>query len=76
MVHSDLLNSLTNTEKVILLGCVLHATGKDYQYEDIIFFKKRYIKELLERYYNVVNEKQKSDYEKMVDKINKAFKLL
>ena len=76
MVHSDILNSLTDDEKVILLACVRHATGGDYQYPDIRYIRKRFFRNILEQYYNIVSQEHKKTYKGMVDKINKLLKLL
>tara|TARA_Y100001963_G_C6592056_1_gene358413 strand:+ start:358 stop:588 length:231 start_codon:yes stop_codon:yes gene_type:complete len=76
MIHSDLLNSLTDNEKVMLLGCVIHATKREYNYEDLQFFRRNVLKQIIQDYYNIVNEKHKPAYKKMVDKLNKLFKSL
>ena len=36
MIHSDLLNSLTDNEKVMLLACMRHATNGDYNYKVVV----------------------------------------
>ena len=76
MIHSDLLNSLTDNEKVMLLACMLHATNGDYNYNDIQYIRKPLFRKVLEQYYNIVSQKHKPLYKKMVDKINKQLKLL
>ena len=76
MIHSDLLNSLTDNEKVMLLACMLHATNGDYNYNDIQYIRKPFFRKVLEQYYNIVSQKHKPLYKKMVDKINKQLKLL
>ena len=76
MVHSDILNSLSDNEKVMLLGCIRHATNGDYQYPDIQFMRKSFFRKILEQYYNIVTKKHKKPYKKMVDKINTQLKLL
>jgi hypothetical protein len=76
MIHSDLLNSLTDNEKVMVLACIQHATGKDYIYTDIQHMRKPFFRGVLKEYYNIVATKHKPSYEKMVDKINKQLKLL
>lgn len=76
MVHSDLLNSLTDNEKVMLLACIRHATNGDYKYTDIQYMRKPFFRGVLENYYNIVASKHKSSYKKMVDKINNQLKLL
>lgn len=76
MIHSDLLNSLTDDEKVILLACTRHATGKDYKYEDLQWLRKFFLKEVLEKYYKIIKPDQKKAYKQMVEKINPLLKLL
>ena len=76
MIHSDLLNSLTDNEKVMLLACIRHATTGDYKYIDIQYMRKPFFRGVLEKYYNIVASKHKSSYKKMVDKINNQLKLL
>ena len=76
MIHSDLLNSLTDNEKVILLACMQHATGKEYTYEQLQWIRKPFFREVLEKYYNIVNKDQKKAYKQMVEKINSHLKLL
>lgn len=76
MIHSDLLNSLTDSETVMLLACIRHATTKDYKYTDIQYMRKPFFREVLEIYYNIVPSKYKSSYKEMVDKINTQLKLL
>ena len=76
MIHSNLLNSLSDSEKVILLACVQHATKKDYKYEDLQYLRKPYFKEVLEKYYNIIKSDQKKAYKQMVDKINLLLKSL
>lgn len=76
MIHSDILNSLSDEEKVMLLACVNHYSGKEYDYPDIQFFRKKVFKEILQNYYNIINEKFKPEYKKMVDNINSSFKSL
>ena len=76
MIHSDLLNSLNDEEKVILLACIQHATKKDYRYEDLQYIRKPFFKRVLQKYYNKVKPDQKEPYKLMVDKINPLLKLL
>ena len=77
MIHSDLLNSLTDNEKVMLLACIRHATDDgDYDYTDIQYMRKPFVRGVLEKYYNIVSSEHKSSYKKMVDKINTQLKLL
>ena len=76
MIHSDLLNSLNDDEKVILLACVQHVTKKDYKYEDLQYLRKLFFKNVLEEYYNIIKPDQKKVYKQMVDKINPLLKLL
>ncbi len=76
MVHSDILNSLTNDEKVILLACIRHATNADYQYNHIQYIRKPFFRKVLESYYKIVSQEHKKTYKSMVDKINKQLKLL
>jgi len=54
----------------------MHATGKEYQYDELIYFRKSFLKRLLEKYYTIVAEDVKEEYKAMVDKINKSFKSL
>ena len=67
MIHSDLLNSLTDNEKVMLLACIRHATNEDYTYTDIQYMRKPFFRDVLQKYYNIVASKHKSSYKKMVD---------
>ena len=76
MIHSDLLNSLTDNEKVILLACIQHATGEEYQYDQLPWIRKPFLKEVLVKYYNIIPVDQKKPYKQMVDKINPLLKLL
>jgi len=76
VIHSDLLNSLNDDEKVILLACIQHATGKDYKYEDLQWVRKLFLKKVLERYYKIIKSDQKKVYKQMVEKINPLLKLL
>ena len=76
MIHSDLLNSLTDNEKVILLACIQHATGKEYTYEELRWIRKPFFRYVLEKYYNIVKKDQKKAYKQMVEKINSQLKLL
>lgn len=76
MIHSDLLNSLTDNEKVILLACIRHASSKDYTYTDIQYIRKSFFRAVLEKYYNIVGSKHQKNYKKMVEKINTHLKLL
>ena len=76
MVHSDLLNSLNDDEKVILLACVQHATKKDYKYEELQYLRRPFFKGVLEKYYNIIKSDQKKVYKQMVDKINPLLKSL
>lgn len=76
MIHSDILNSLSDEEKVMLLACVNHHTGKEYNYPDLQYLRRNVFKEILQSYYNIINEKFKPEYKKMVDNINTAFKSL
>ena len=76
MIHSNILNSLSDEEKVMLLACVNHHTGKEYEYTDLQYFRSNVFKEILQIYYNIINEKFKPEYKKMVDNINTAFKSL
>ena len=76
MIHSDILNSLSDEEKVMLLACVNHYSGKEYDFPDIQYFRRNAFKEILQNYYNIINEKFKPEYKKMVDNINTAFKSL
>ena len=76
MIHSDLLNSLNDDEKVMLLACVRHATKKDYKYEDLQYLRRPFFKEVLQEYYNIIKSDQKKVYKQMVDKINLLLKSL
>ena len=76
MIHSDILNSLSDEEKVMLLACVNHYSGKEYDFPDIQYFRRNVFKEILQNYYNIINEKFKPEFKKMVDNINTAFKSL
>ncbi len=76
MIHSDLLNSLNDDEKVMLLACVRHATKKDYKYEDLQYMRKLFFKQVLEKYYKIIKPNQKKPYKQMVDKLNPLLKLL
>jgi len=76
MVHSDLLNLLTNDEKVTLLACIQHATGKEYKYEELQWIRKSFFRSVLEKYYKIVKKDQKKVYKQMVEKINSQRKLL
>ena len=62
MIHSDLLNSLTDNEKVMLLACMRHATNGDYNYNDIQYIRKPFFRKVLEQYYNIVSQKHKPLY--------------
>jgi hypothetical protein len=76
MIHSDILNSLTDNEKVMLLACIRHATNGDYKYADIQYMRKPFFREVLQKYYNIVAKKHKNSYKNMVDKVNTQLKLL
>ena len=76
MIHSDLLNSLNDDEKVMLLACVRHETKKAYKYEDLQYIRKLFFKQVLEEYYKIVKPNQKKQYKQMVDKINPLLKSL
>ena len=76
MIHSDLLNSLTDDEKVILLACVQHATKKEYKYEELQWIRKPFFRDILQRYYKIVKKDQKKLYKQLVEKINSQLKLL
>ena len=76
MIHSDLLNSLTTDEKVILLACVQHATKKEYKYEELRWVRKPFLRDVLQRYYKIVKKDQKKLYKQLVEKINLQLKLL
>ena len=76
MIHSDLLNSLTDDEKVMLLACIRHATNGDYKYTDIQYMRKPFFRDVLQKYYNIVASKHQKNYKKMVEKINTHLKLL
>ena len=70
MIHSDLLNSLTCNEKVMLLACIHHATGIEYKYEELQWIRKPFFRYVLEKYYKIVKKDQKKGYKQMVEKIN------
>mgnify|MGYP003117531169 FL=1 len=76
MIHSDLLNSLSDDEKCMLLACVNHYSNKEYDLPDLQYIRRDIFKNILQQYYNIINKNYKSDYKKMVDNINKAFKSL
>ena len=76
MIHSDLLNSLNDDEKVILLACIQHATGKEYQYNELSWIRKPFLKKVLEKYYTIIKPDQKPPYKRMVEKLNPLLKLL
>jgi len=76
VIHSDLLNSLNDDEKVILLACIQHATKKDYKYEDLQYIRKLFFKQVLQKYYTIIKSNQKKQYKQMVDKINLLLKSL
>ena len=76
MIHSDLLNLLTDDEKVIILACIRHATGKEYKYEELQWIRKPFFRYVLEKYYKIVKKDQKKPYKQMVEKINSQLKLL
>ena len=76
MIHSDLLNSLTDSQKVILLACIQHATGKEYKYEELQWIRKPFFMYVLEKYYKIVKKGKKKAYKQMVEKINLQLKLL
>ena len=76
MIHSDLLNLLTDDEKVIILACIRHATGKEYKYEELQWIRKPFFRYVLEKYYKIVKKDQKKVYKQMVEKINLQLKLL
>ena len=76
MIHSDLLNSLTDNEKVMVLACIRHATKGDYKYTDIQYMRTQFFREVLEVYYNIVASEHQPDYKEMVDKINPQLTLL
>ena len=76
MIHSDILNSLNQRQRELLLACVNHYSGKEYDYPDLQFIRRNVFKGILQNYYNIVNKKYKPEYKKMVDNINKAFKSL
>ena len=76
MIHSDILNSLIDNEKVILLACIQHATGKEYKYEELQWIRKPFFRYVLEKYYKIVKKGQKKAYKQMVEKINTQLKLL
>jgi len=76
MIHSDILNSLKESEREILLACVNHFSNKEYDYPDLRFLRRKVFKHILQSYYNIVNKEYKSEYKQMVDNINKTFKSL
>ena len=76
MVHSDILNSLTDDEKIILLACIQHATRKEYQYDQLQWIRKPFLKYVLEKYGKIVKKGQVKSYTEMVDKINLQLKSL
>ena len=76
MVHSDILNSLIDDEKVMLLACIHHATGKEYKYEELQWIRKQFFRYVLEKYYKIVKKDQKKIYKQMVEKINLQLQLL
>jgi len=76
MIHSDILNSLTDNEKVILLACIQHATGEEYKYEQLQWIRKPFFRYVLEKYYKIIKKSQKKAYKQMVEKINSQLKLL
>jgi len=76
MVHSDILNSLSEDEKVLVLACVNHFCNKEYDLPDIQYIRRDIFKHILQKYYNIINKEYKPEYKKMVDNINKAFKSL
>ena len=76
MIHSDILNSLSDDEKVMILACVNHFCKKEYTYEQLSFFRRPILKYILENYYNIINKEFKPEYKKMVEKLNKLFKSL
>jgi len=76
MIHSDILNSLTDDEKVILLACVQHATGKPCQYNELSWIRKSFLVNVLQQYHEIVKKDQRKLYEQMVEKINPQLKLL
>ena len=76
MIHSDILNYISDEDKDMLIACVNHYSGKEYDFPDIQYFRRNVFKEILQNYYNIINEKFKPEYKKMVDNINTAFKSL
>ena len=76
MIHSNILNSLTNDEKILLLACANHFCNKEYEFEDLQYFRRDVFKIILQKYYNIINKKYKPEYKKMVEKINTSFKSL
>ena len=76
MIHSDILNSLTQDEKVILLACIQHATGRDYQYNELQWIRKPFLKYVLEKYDKIVKKNQSKSYTRMVEKITLQLKSL
>lgn len=76
MIHSDILNSLADDEKILLLACANHFSNKEYEFEDLQYFRRNVFKIILEQYYSIINKKYKPEYKKMVEKINTAFKSL
>jgi len=76
MIHSDILNSLSDDEKVLLLACVNHYTNKEYNLPDLQYIRRSVFKHILQTYYNIIKKKYKPEYKKMVDNINKSFKSL
>ena len=76
MIHSDILNSLTQDEKVILLACIQHATGRDYQYNELQWIRKQFLKYVLEKYDKIVKKNQSKSYTRMVEKITLQLKSL
>ena len=76
MVHSDILNSLSEDEKILLLACVNHYSNKEYDFPDLQYIRRPVFKNILQTYYNIIKKKYKPEYKVMVDNINKAFKSL
>lgn len=70
MIHSDILNSLNDDEKVLLLACINHKSGKEYQYDELKYVRRNYFRNVLQEYYNIVKEENKELYKSMVEKIN------
>jgi len=60
----------------MLLACVNHYSNKEYDLPDLQYIRRDIFKNILQQYYNIINKNYKSDYKKMVDNINKAFKSL